>query len=373
MKIDVYFEIENKFRKRVSQGDKSFHLNEFLRDVGLLTASTISDSTSVLDVEKYKEMDTCIIDMSDTVGLKSFVFEQMESFVKILDAYGIGKIVVNNPSKLLLSSISKFDNVTLHKGSSFRRITDKQIQRVQNSLSKNIIGQKRAKTVIFRKLVVQKIRNRSKPLVLMFYGKPGIGKTEVAKQISKAIYGSSEVLREQMSMVGGANSLEYFKATGHSEDAFSKKLLNRKTNLILLDEFGLAPEYVQTAFFQLFDEGIYVDQNYEVNMHNSIIICTTNLMTREKIYSTLGEALVSRFDALVPFVDFSEVEKDEISHKLLEEYMKHDLGKKYASRLDKHQVLKTLKLGIGGQNNFRDIKNLIEDVIAETLIENGLF
>ncbi|MCT3308401.1 hypothetical protein EFP47_01690 [Lactiplantibacillus pentosus] len=72
------------------------------------------------------------------------------------------------------------------------------------------------------KFVVQKIRNRSKPLVLMFYGKPGIGKTEVAKQISKAIYGSSEVLREQMSMVGGANSLEYFKATGHSEDAFSK-------------------------------------------------------------------------------------------------------------------------------------------------------
>lgn len=262
MKIDVYFEIENKFRKRVSQGDKSFHLNEFLRDVGLLTASTISDSTSVLDVEKYKGMDMCIIDMSDTVGLKSFVFEQMESFIKILDAYGIGKIVVNNPSKLLLSSISKLDNVTLHKESSFRRITDKQIQRVQNRLSKNIIGQKRAKTVIFRKLVVQRIRNRSKPLVLMFYGKPGIGKTEVAKQISKAIYGSSEVLREQMSMVGGANSLEYFKATGHSEDAFSKKLLNRKTNLILLDEFGLAPEYVQTAFFQLFDEGIYVGRIY---------------------------------------------------------------------------------------------------------------
>ncbi|MBP5809971.1 AAA family ATPase, partial [Lactiplantibacillus argentoratensis] len=134
-----------------------------------------------------------------------------------------------------------------------------------------------------------------------------------------------------------------------------------------------APEYVQTAFFQLFDEGIYVDQNYEVNMHNSIIICTTNLMAREEIYSTLGEALVSRFDALVPFVDFSEVEKDEISHKLLEEYMKYDLEKKYANRLDKHQVLKTLKLGIGGQNNFRDIKNLIEDVIAENLIENGLF
>ena len=38
--------------------------------------------------------------------------------------------------------------------------------------------------------------------------------------------------------------------------------MNRTSNLILLDEFALAHPVILTAFFQLFDEGIYTDSNY---------------------------------------------------------------------------------------------------------------
>lgn len=84
----------------------------------------------------------------------------------------------------------------------------------------------------------------------MFYGNPGIGKTEAAKLLSESLYGTNKLVREQMSMAHGEHSVNYFKATGHNEDSFSKKLMNRDSNIILLDEFALAPYYIQTSFFK---------------------------------------------------------------------------------------------------------------------------
>ncbi len=84
----------------------------------------------------------------------------------------------------------------------------------------------------------------------MFYGEPGIGKTETAKQLSTTLYGNDNIIREQMSMVGGESSVKYFKSTNHSEDSFSKTLLNRESNVILLDEFALAPAFFIVPSFK---------------------------------------------------------------------------------------------------------------------------
>ena len=59
-------------------------------------------------------------------------------------------------------------------------------------------------------MVTQLVRTNAKPLVLMFYGEPGIGKTETVKQLSFTLYGNNNIIREQMSMVGGESSVKYF-------------------------------------------------------------------------------------------------------------------------------------------------------------------
>lgn len=136
------------------------------------------------------------------------------------------------------------------KNYSYPKINATQIGKVQQGFDSNIIGQTIAKKAICRKLIAQMIRPTKKPLVLMFYGNPGIGKTETAKYLSTTLYTKGTLLREQMTMVGGDSSVRFFKSTSHSEDSFSKHLLNRTSNVILLDEFALAPPFFKLHFFK---------------------------------------------------------------------------------------------------------------------------
>ena len=48
------------------------------------------------------------------------------------------------------------------------------------------------------------------------------------------------------------------------------------------------------AFYQLFDEGIFVDTNYEVDIRNGIFILTSNFATEAEIKQGLGTAMYSR-------------------------------------------------------------------------------
>ncbi|WP_228465126.1 AAA family ATPase [Listeria marthii] len=180
----------------------------------------------------------------------------------------------------------------------------------------------------------------------MFYGKQGIGKTETAKYLSKILYGNTPILREQMTMVGGETSIKYFKATSHTEDSFSKKLLNRRSNLVLLDEFALAPQFFHTSFFQMFNEGIYMDQNFNVDVKNSIIICTSNLLSIEDMENNIDVALLSRFDGFVHFSEFT-----------LE---------------DKEKILLKVRAQLPDLPNMRSIRKFMEDCISDVLMNEIL-
>src|SRR5699024_8892195 len=80
---------------------------------------------------------------------------------------------------------------------------------------------------------LMKERNKGKPVVLMFYGESGIGKTETAKFLASMLGGS--IMRVQMSMFQSNSYLDYLSGTEHNNKSFSRDLLNRKTNIVLLD------------------------------------------------------------------------------------------------------------------------------------------
>lgn len=69
-----------------------------------------------------------------------------------------------------------------------------------------------------------------------------------------------------------------------------------ESNIILLDEFDKANPIFHSAFYQLFDEGIYEDQNYKVNLNYAIIACTSNYKTENKIKEQLGIPIFNCFD-----------------------------------------------------------------------------
>lgn len=275
MNINIFFEPRMFFDKRI----KEFNIE--YKTLSQLIRNWTNQTTEEEIIDMLSESEHFIIALEDYLGAASHVLINFEYLIDLFTKAGIEKIYINNPPKFFYDKLKKLTVKVDVKVYRFPKITEKKIKKLETNFDNRIIGQNNAKKAIVRKLVSQMIRPSKKPLVLMFYGKPGVGKTETANYLSEVLYGSNSILREQMTMVGGESSVKYFKATSHNEDSFSKHLLNRVSNVILLDEFALAPSFFQTSFFQVFDEGRYSDQNFNVSVENEIIICTSNFLSKK--------------------------------------------------------------------------------------------
>lgn len=365
VRFNIFFEPVQKFNERVAKLDNYVSFNEVI-------INWTKDSTIIDIIKPLIDKKNCIFRM-DTYSLSgSLVFENIDLLIKIFNDSGTEEIYLHNPPKKFFNSLkqqvkSEFLNI---EQSTFAKISEEQLKRISEDLNEKIVGQEKAKKSLLRKLVTQLVRTNAKPLVLMFYGEPGIGKTETAKQLSFTLYGNNNIIREQMSMVGGESSVKYFKSTNHSEDSFSKTLLNRESNVILLDEFALAPAFFHSTFFQMFDEGIYEDQNYKVDLSNSIIICTSNFKSRLEMEKNIDIALLSRFDGFVKFSPLSIDEKKQILKLTYSKIISSEyIDERYQEYLDEDKILACIESHLNTLPNDRAIRKYVEDVVADELLE----
>ncbi|WP_373075235.1 AAA family ATPase [Streptococcus infantis] len=365
VRFNIFFEPVQKFNERVAKLDNYVSFNEVI-------INWTKDSTIIDIIKPLIDKKNCIFRM-DTYSLSgSLVFENIDLLIKIFNDSGTEEIYLHNPPKKFFNSLkqqvkSEFLNI---EQSTFAKISEEQLKRISEDLNEKIVGQEKAKKSLLRKLVTQLVRTNAKPLVLMFYGEPGIGKTETAKQLSFTLYGNNNFIREQMSMVGGESSVKYFKSTNHSEDSFSKTLLNRESNVILLDEFALAPAFFHSTFFQMFDEGVYEDQNYKVDLSNSIIICTSNFKSRLEMEKNIDIALLSRFDGFVKFSPLSIDEKKQILKLTYSKIISSEyIDERYQEYLDEDKILACIESHLNTLPNVRAIRKYVEDVVADELLE----
>lgn len=380
MEISVYFEENKTFEKTLKKYENKINLSEIMDNIvdGLGFSKSLllfmKENTNE-DGESKRVFDNLVITTEDCSGLNSHVLENIrQRLITIEKTMNIKSVILNNPPKFLINALRKIDGVEYaRKEDFFNKPEKKQIQKLKDSFDNEIIGQKSAKKDILRNLIIQFMRKGTKPLVLMFYGKPGIGKTETAKFLSNILYGDNrEIVREQMTMVGGEESVRYFKSAKHSEDSFSKKLLKRESNVILLDEFALVPDFFQSTFYQMFDEGVYADANFDVDVNNSIIICTSNLMSLKEIQQNLGTALYSRFDGFIYFKDFSNDEKLSIAHNNLRNVMQSSDISEYSRNLNYKDLERKLDAELEGLSNFRSIRKYVENLVANEIMERIL-
>lgn len=365
VRFNIFFDPVQKFNERVAKLDNYVSFNEVI-------INWTKDSTIIDIIKPLIDKKNCIFRM-DTYSLSgSLVFENIDLLIKIFNDSGTEEIYLHNPPKKFFNSLkqqvkSEFLNI---EQSTFAKISEEQLKRISEDLNEKIVGQEKAKKSLLRKLVTQLVRTNAKPLVLMFYGEPGIGKTETAKQLSFTLYGNNNIIREQMSMVGGESSVKYFKSTNHSEDSFSKTLLNRESNVILLDEFALAPAFFHSTFFQMFDEGIYEDQNYKVDLSNSIIICTSNFKSRLEMEKNIDIALLSRFDGFVKFSPLSIDEKKQILKLTYSKIISSEyIDERYQEYLDEDKILACIESHLNTLPNVIAIRKYVEDVVADELLE----
>lgn len=200
----------------------------------------------------------------------------------------------------------------------------------------------------------------------MLYGPSGVGKTEMSKIISECLGG--KLFRKQMSMNKTNYMFDYIFGNNHGEPSLARDLLERESNIVLLDEFDKGVNEINSAFYQLFDEGIFEDSQYKVTMRNSIIICTSNFKGEAQIRRELGDPIYYRFDDFIEFAELNDEAKKNILTRILSEEF-NKLSDNEKSLLPREEILlKQYMIKIKQFTNYRHMKKLVENDINLRLI-----
>merc|ERR1719419_2002640 len=128
------------------------------------------------------------------------------------------------------------------------------------------------------------------PLVFLFLGSSGIGKTELAKQVSKYLHKDNKKSFIRIDMSEYQEKHEVAKLigsppgyVGHDDGGqLTKKLKDCPDSVVLFDEVDKAHPDVLTVLLQLFDEGRLTDgKGKTIECKNAIFVMTSNLASTE--------------------------------------------------------------------------------------------
>lgn len=373
-KIEIFYGAEENF-KEIIQEDlkevKSFGnvVNEYDR-ISKIVPIKINPNDKVenlINTEKIR-VKTLVIYANEYASVNEHV---LINFLGFLSNFDIDNLYIQNPPDNVLMQLYKEfgEKIIDINYQEYRKIQFKHIKKFNEDYNKYIIGQELVKNKMLRILYRLFRKKDKKPIVLMFYGKSGIGKTETARFLSDII--EQPLFRKQFSMYQNNDFLNYLYGSKYNENSFAKDLLTRESNILLLDEFDKAPSIFNSAFYQLFDEGIYEDKNYKVNLENSIIICTSNYLTADEIKEKIGDPLFYRFDECIEFKDLDKKSIEEISNQKIDKYFE-ELSKEEIEFLQTNKTREKLIKFCLELSNVREIDKSISNYICKILVEEAL-
>ena len=312
-----------------------------------------------------KEHIECLVAFSENYA--GITESAVQTFNNILNECEIETIYLQNPPKSIIKLLEENYKDIEYKSHEYSTLTKEDFLRIYDEFDERIIGQEKEKKKILVALYpLIKKYNNGKPITLMFYGNSGVGKTETAKFISDIL--DEKLFRKQFSMFQNLKFSEYLFGGSHMQSSFAKDLLERESNIILLDEFDKAANLFHEAFYQLFDEAIFEDNNYEVKLEDSIIICTSNYKNLEEIRKNIGDPLFYRFDSIIKFNDLSKESIEKIIENIVnKKYEKLNIEDK--KLINKNEIIDLFKNNADKIHNSRQISNLIEEKINSVLID----
>ena len=290
------------------------------------------------------------------------------NFVGLIRSINPEHLVLHNPPAHIHTQLER-EFSTEVKRYSYPGVTIETLTRFRDRFGEHLIGQDAAKALLLAALYPLTSERRTKPMVLMFYGPSGVGKTETAQFINGLLGGI--LMRKQFSMYHNDKFASYLFGGSHSEASFARDLLDRESRVILIDEFDKANPVFHSAFYELFDGGVFEDKNYRVEVGPSLIICTSNYASEDEIRKALGEALYSRFDFLVAFRPLSKVEV----HKVIERLVNIRFSKltpDERDRLDAESISSALFPLADQSGNIRYLGKNVDQAISHLLVSSIL-
>lgn len=269
----------------------------------------------------------------------------------------------NNPiivdKNVILDIISNKTNIPVNNLTS----DDKQkLAHMNDRIKEHVIGQDEAVDTICKALKRNRIGLKKNGCMYSAFiiGKTGCGKTLIAKQLAKELFGDEKALvRFDMSEFSDKVAVNKLIGSnpgyvGYEEGGqLTEKIKNKKHCVLLLDEIEKADPEIYNIFLQVLDEGFLTDNSgMKVDFKNVIVIFTSNVGA--KAASDFGKG-----------IGFNE-DSGENSRKILLKQLKNKFPPEFLNRLD--DVIYFNKLT---DDNYKSIIKLEINKLENKLSEIG--
>lgn len=311
------------------------------------------------------DVDNCVVRADDYGSVLEHV---LSNFVNVVTLnHDIGTLFVHNPPRRVRDSLrSTYGDEIEYLGTQYPNLSREKLKEVYSNLEADILGQYNCKKQIISGMYRLITKTNNKPVVLMFYGPSGVGKTESAKSISKTMGG--DLLRIQFSMMQTTEAYNYIFGADHSKGSFARDMMARESNVILIDEFDKVNPAFYNAFYELFDEGRYVDTNYDVNLGQAIFLLTCNFGSEEENKKVLGPAMYSRIGCCVAYEELSTEQKQSIVRNWYESILS-SLKEDEKEEIQKTDILDWFIKNAERYDNIRILKTKLENAVFDRLSE----
>ena len=185
------------------------------------------------------------------------------------------------------------------------------LQSLQGYLEHRVVGQQEAVEKISRTIRRSRagLKDEKRPIgVFLFVGPTGVGKTLLAKEVSKWLFDEQRgLIRIDMSEYGEKHNVARLIGSppgyvGYGEGGQLTEAVRRQPySVVLFDEIEKAHPEVFNTMLQIFDEGHLTDgSGRRVDFRNTIIIMTSNVGSRTAVQKSVhvGYSTASKHEAI---------------------------------------------------------------------------
>lgn len=366
--------MQNKRKYHIVIGSKAFfdsklpEFSETLNLDGFLELVRMSDTAKQAGIPFTEHADVLVLKNNNYHGIVDSAHDRLGGLIEDLTTDS-SDIYIHNPPRVLreyLDNQFQRDIISLDVAEEKHEI--KRDPSLFNSkmkeISHNIIGQELAVEEISKSLWYLTTTKREKPYVIMLYGNSSLGKTELVRKIADNFF-DGKCLEKHLSMFKNNNYSDYFFGDAPNRRSIGFDLLERESNLIFFDEIDKCPQHFYSAFYTLFDNILFKDTTYDVNISGLVIVLTSNFHSEDEIKEQLGLPIFYRIDKFIHFDDFDcetiyTIIKNEIESRKDE----------YESKLTSEMVYAAVSplISVSGENA-RTIKYKVQKVIENLLFQ----